>query len=57
MTNAWHRVREIFETVLAGAPTFTVSSVADLKAEALRPTIDRYFRGTDLSAPERVKLF
>ena len=57
MTNVWHRVREIFETVLAGAPIFTVSSVADLKAEALRPTIDKYFRGTDLPAPARLKLF
>ncbi|MEM7255348.1 MAG: 4-hydroxyphenylacetate 3-hydroxylase N-terminal domain-containing protein [Pseudomonadota bacterium] len=57
MTNAWHKVREIFETILAGAPIYTVSSVADLQADALQPTIAKYFRGTDMAAPERLKLF
>ncbi|MCH9673603.1 MAG: 4-hydroxyphenylacetate 3-hydroxylase family protein [Gammaproteobacteria bacterium] len=57
MTNAWHRVREIFETVLAGAPIFTISGANDLHNPALRPTIDKYFRGTDLPAEERIKLF
>ncbi|MCB1744383.1 MAG: Pyoverdin chromophore biosynthetic protein pvcC [Gammaproteobacteria bacterium] len=57
MTNAWEKVRQCFEVVLAGAPSFTISSVADLHAEALAPTIARYFRGTGLSATERLKLF
>ncbi|MFN0025843.1 MAG: 4-hydroxyphenylacetate 3-hydroxylase family protein [Acidimicrobiales bacterium] len=56
-TNAWARVREIFETQLAGAPIYTVSSPADLTNPELRPTIDRYFRGSGLDAHDRIKLF
>jgi 4-hydroxyphenylacetate 3-monooxygenase len=57
MTNAWTRVRDIFETVLAGAPIYTVSSVKDLQTPELEPIIERYYRGTGLPGPERVKLF
>ena len=57
MTNAWTKVRDIFECILAGAPSYTVSSVADLLAEELRPTIDQYYRGTGLPARDRIKLF
>lgn len=56
-TRAWHRVREIFENVLAGAPIFTVSSVRDMRAPELQAIIDRYYRGTGLTGPERLKLF
>jgi 4-hydroxyphenylacetate 3-monooxygenase len=56
-TNAWSRVRELFECYLAGAPIYTVSSPADLAAPDLRPTIDRYFRGTGIDAERRLKLF
>jgi len=56
-TNVWDRVRAIFETYLAGAPIYTVSSPADLASEELRPTIDRYFRGTGIDAEARIKLF
>ena len=56
-TNAWNRVREIFETTLAGAPIFTVSSPNDLKNPELRPLIDRYFRGSGIDAEARLKLF
>jgi 4-hydroxyphenylacetate 3-monooxygenase len=56
-TNAWDRVREIFETTLAGAPVYTVSSPRDLLDPELRPTIDRYFRGTGLDAEARLQLF
>ena len=56
-TNAWDRVREIFETILAGAPTYTISSVADLHNSELTPTIAKYFRGTGIEAEERIKLF
>ncbi|MGI9594507.1 MAG: 4-hydroxyphenylacetate 3-hydroxylase family protein [Acidimicrobiales bacterium] len=56
-TNSWSRVREIFETVLAGAPIYTVSGPADLRSAELRPTIDRYFRGSGIEAEERIKLF
>ncbi len=56
-TNAWSRVRELFETQLAGAPIYTVSSPADLASPELRPIIDRYYRGSGLDALDRVKLF
>ncbi len=57
MTNAWHRVREIFECTLAGAPIYTVSGVEDLAQPQLHDTLQRYFRGTGLEAPARIKLF
>ncbi|MGF1600032.1 MAG: 4-hydroxyphenylacetate 3-hydroxylase family protein [Acidimicrobiales bacterium] len=56
-TNAWDRVRTLFETTLAGAPIYTVSAPADLANPELRPTLDRYFRGTGLDAEARLKLF
>ncbi|MDH3679288.1 MAG: Pyoverdin chromophore biosynthetic protein pvcC [Acidimicrobiia bacterium] len=56
-TNTWDRVRQLFECYLAGAPIYTVSSVKDLRTPELRPTIDRYFRGTGIDAEARVKLF
>jgi 4-hydroxyphenylacetate 3-monooxygenase len=57
MTNSWHRVREIFETALAGAPIYTVSSWRDLRTPALEPLIERYYRGTGMAGDERLKLF
>jgi 4-hydroxyphenylacetate 3-monooxygenase len=56
-TRAWHRVREIFESILAGAPIYTVSSVRDMRSAELQPIIDRYYRGTGLTGPDRIKLF
>ncbi len=56
-TRSWNRVREIFETVLAGAPIYTISSVKDLKTAELQPLLDQYYRGTGLTGPERIKLF
>jgi len=54
---AWDRVREIFERYLGGSPVLNVSSYKDLLNPELRPVIDRYMRGTGLSALERSKLF
>jgi 4-hydroxyphenylacetate 3-monooxygenase len=56
-TNSWDRVREIFETTLAGAPMYSVSGPADLQNPELRPVIDQYFRGTGIDAEPRIKLF
>lgn len=56
-TRSWHSVREIFESVLAGAPIYTVSSSNDLQTPELQETIDKYYRGTGLAGPDRVKLF
>lgn len=54
---AWHRVRQIFEEILAGSPVLNVSSPNDLLDPKLRPVIDRYMRGTGVTAAERSKLF
>ena len=56
-TRSWHRVREIFESVLAGAPIYTVSSRRDMQTPELEEIIDKYYRGTGLAGPERIKLF
>jgi 4-hydroxyphenylacetate 3-monooxygenase len=57
MTNAWHRVRELFEVTLAGAPIVTVSDVADLQAPELSDVVERFYRGTGISSRDRIKLF
>ncbi len=56
-TNCWHRVRDLFEAYLAGAPIYTVSGPKDLLNQELRPDIDQYFRGTGMDAEARIKLF
>ncbi|MFC5047039.1 4-hydroxyphenylacetate 3-hydroxylase family protein [Aquimarina hainanensis] len=57
MSNCWDRVREIFESVLGGAPVYTISSNKDLLNVELRPYIEQYYVGTGLEATDRIKLF
>ncbi|MGH3341471.1 MAG: 4-hydroxyphenylacetate 3-hydroxylase family protein [Carbonactinosporaceae bacterium] len=56
-TQAWARVHELFESYLGGAPILTPSTYRDLKNPDLRRVIDRFYRGSDSSAEERIKLF
>ncbi|MBV9614102.1 MAG: hypothetical protein JO031_01445 [Ktedonobacteraceae bacterium] len=56
-TLAWPRVKEIFELILGGSPLVIPSSYKDMLNDELRPSIDRYYRGSDSSAEERIKLF
>ncbi len=56
-TMAWPRVKEIFETILGGSPIVTPSSYKDLENPELRPLLDQYYRGSDSSAEQRIKLF
>jgi 4-hydroxyphenylacetate 3-monooxygenase len=56
-TSAWPVVKQIFETVLGGAPLVTPSGREDLANPDLRPLIDRYYRGTATTAHDRIKLF
>ena len=56
-TLAWPRVKEIFELILGGSPLVIPSSYKDLENQQLRPYIDRYYRGSDSSAQDRIKLF
>ncbi|MCQ8771683.1 4-hydroxyphenylacetate 3-hydroxylase family protein [Streptomyces telluris] len=52
----WDRVHELFETTLGGAPLAVPSSARDLADPELRPLIDRFYRGADTSALDRIKL-
>jgi len=56
-TLAWPRVKEIFELVLGGGPIVVPSSYKDLENEELRPVLERFYRGSESSAEERIKLF
>lgn len=53
----WSAIHSIFETFLGGAPIVVPSSYKDLLNDDLRPVIDAYYRGSDSSAEERIKLF
>ncbi len=56
-TLGWPRIKEIFELILGGSPLVIPSSYKDMESEELRPYIDRYYRGSDSSAEDRIKLF
>lgn len=56
-TTSWPAIKEIFETILGGAPIVIPSSYKDLQNPELRPLFDQYYRGSDSSALERIKLF
>ncbi|MGH8872121.1 MAG: 4-hydroxyphenylacetate 3-hydroxylase family protein [Acidimicrobiia bacterium] len=56
-TQAFPKARDIFTELLGGAPLVTPSSNLDLLNEDLRPLIDRYYRGSQGDAHDRVKLF
>lgn len=56
-TTAWPKIKDIFETILGGAPIVIPSSYKDLQNPELRPLLDQYYRGSDSSALERIKLF
>ena len=53
---AWVKVKNIFEQVVAGGLIQLPSSSKDFLNEDLRPYLDTYYRGTGISAEERVKL-
>jgi 4-hydroxyphenylacetate 3-monooxygenase len=54
---AWAKVRELFDTVLGGSPLVVPSTGRDLLHPELRGLIERFYRGSDRSAHDRVKLF
>ncbi|MGH8916476.1 MAG: 4-hydroxyphenylacetate 3-hydroxylase family protein [Acidimicrobiia bacterium] len=56
-TQAFPKAREIFTELLGGAPLVAPSSNRDLLNEELRPIIDRFYRGSEGDAHDRVKLF
>jgi 4-hydroxyphenylacetate 3-monooxygenase len=47
----------LFETYLGGSPLVAPSSYKDLLSDDLRPLIEKYYRGSDSTAEQRVKLF
>ena len=52
---AWPKVEEVVGQALAGSMLVQPASVQDLRSEELRPTIDRFYRGSTGSAEERIK--
>ena len=56
-TNVWSDVRHIFETVLAGAPSYTISGVQDMHTQELDSIIERFYQGNNLTGRERIKFF
>ena len=56
-TSAWPAVKNIMQNILGGAPLVTASGPEDLQNPDLRPLIDRYYRGTNTTAEDRIKLF
>lgn len=53
----WSEVHSLFETYLGGSPLVAPSSYRDLLNDDLRPLIDKYYRGSESSAEQRIKLF
>ena len=53
----WPKFKETFENFLGGSPLVTPSGYEDMKDPDLRPLIDKYYRGSEGSAEDRVKLF
>lgn len=51
------QIKNVFGTLLGGAPIAMPSSSADLISPELRPLIDRFYRGSDSNAEDRIKLF
>src|SRR5438128_7820822 len=56
-TSAWPAVQNIMENVLGGAPLVTTSASEDLLNRDLQPLSERYYRGTNSSAEDRIKFF
>jgi 4-hydroxyphenylacetate 3-monooxygenase len=56
-SQCWAVVHHLFETYLGGSPLVAPSSYKDLLNEDLRPLIDKYYRGSESTAEQRVKLF
>lgn len=54
--SSWIRVKNIFEKIVAGGLIQLPSSAEDFLNSELRPYLDQYYRGTDTSAEDRVKL-
>ncbi|OCA91734.1 4-hydroxyphenylacetate 3-hydroxylase family protein [Pseudobacillus wudalianchiensis] len=52
----WPRVKEIFETVVAGGLIQLPSSAKDFENPELRQYLDQYYKGSGIDALERVKL-
>ena len=52
----WVKVKHIFEQVIAGGLIQLPSSAADFNNPKIRPYLDQYYKGTNTSAEQRVKL-
>jgi len=55
--HCWAEIHQLFSTFLGGSPLAAPSSYKELLDDDLRPLIDKYYRGSDSTAEQRVKLF
>ncbi|CAM2063886.1 4-hydroxyphenylacetate 3-hydroxylase N terminal [Sulfidibacter corallicola] len=55
-TMAYSRYREVVQQVVASGLIYVNSSAADFQNPELRPDLDRYFRGSQSDAEERMKV-
>ena len=55
--HCWAEIHQLFSTYLGGSPLAAPSSYRELLDDDLRPLIDKYYRGSDSTAEQRVKLF
>ena len=53
--NVWVRIKNIFEQVVAGGLIQLPSSANDFLNPEIRPYLDQYYKGTGVTAEERVK--
>ncbi len=53
---SWPAIHNLFETFLGGSPLVAPSSYRDFHHPELRPLLDKYYRGSDSDAVERIKL-
>jgi 4-hydroxyphenylacetate 3-monooxygenase len=56
-SQCWAEIHRLFETYLGGSPLVAPSSYRDLLNDDLRPLIEKYYRGSESTAEQRVKLF
>jgi 4-hydroxyphenylacetate 3-monooxygenase len=53
----WAEIHQTFSTYLGGSLLAAPSSYKELLSDDLRPLIEKYYRGSDSTAEQRVKLF
>jgi len=56
-TMAWPRITNVFRQILGGSPIVVPASPLDLRNDETAALVERYYRGSNGSAHDRIKLF